>query len=459
MSDMNTAGISKENILELLKNKEYQKLRRLLTEYEAVDIALLMEELSPHELVPAFRLLPKELAAEVFVGLGSDGKQLIIESFTDREVSEILGELFIDDTVDLIEEMPAGIVRRILANTSPDERGTINELLGYADGSAGSLMTTEYVSLRQDMTTEQAIEHIREVAPDKETIYTCYVTFQRLLIGVVSIKDILTAGRNTLIKDIMETRVIAVQTSDKSEKIGGLFDRYDYLALPVVDTEGRIVGIITVDDAIDAMRQDAEDDFAKMAAITPDDKPYLSSSVLKICFRRLPWLLLLMVSATFTGMIISYFEAALAAQVALTGFIPMLMDTGGNSGSQASVTVIRGLSLGEIKFRDIFRVIRKEIRISVICGGILAVATFGKIMLVDRAIMGTEITAAIAAVVSATLFATVIIAKLIGCTLPMVVDRLGLDPAVTASPFITTLVDAISLLVYFGFAGSILGNV
>ena len=371
----------------------------------------------------------------------------------------MLGELFIDDTVDLIEEMPANIVQRILANTSPDERGTINELLGYADGSAGSLMTTEYVSLRQDMTTEQAIEHIREVAPDKETIYTCYVTCQRLLVGVVSIKDILTAGRNTLIKDIMETRVIAVQTSDKSEKIGGLFDRYDYLALPVVDAEGRIVGIITVDDAIDAMRQDAEDDFAKMAAITPDDKPYLSSSVLKICFRRLPWLLLLMVSATFTGMIISYFEAALAAQVALTGFIPMLMDTGGNSGSQTSVTIIRGLSLGEIKFRDIFKVIWKEIRISVICGGILAVATFGKIMLVDRAIMGTEITAAIAAVVSATLFATVVIAKLIGCTLPMIVDRLGLDPAVTASPFITTLVDAISLLVYFGFAGSILGNV
>lgn len=456
---MNSASINKEKILEFLKNKEYQKLRMLLTEYEAVDIALLMEELSPHELVPTFRLLTKELAAEVFVELGSDGKQLIIESFTDREVSEMLGELFIDDTVDLIEEMPANIVQRILANTSPDERGTINELLGYADGSAGSLMTTEYVSLRQDMTTEQAIEHIREVAPDKETIYTCYVTCQRLLVGVVSIKDILTAGRNTLIKDIMETRVIAVQTSDKSEKIGGLFDRYDYLALPVVDAEGRIVGIITVDDAIDAMRQDAEDDFAKMAAITPDDKPYLSSSVLKICFRRLPWLLLLMVSATFTGMIISYFEAALAAQVALTGFIPMLMDTGGNSGSQTSVTIIRGLSLGEIKFHDIFKVIWKEIRISVICGGILAVATFGKIMLVDRAIMGTEITAAIAAVVSATLFATVVIAKLIGCTLPMIVDRLGLDPAVTASPFITTLVDAISLLVYFGFAGSILGNV
>lgn len=456
---MNSASINKEKILEFLKNKEYQKLRMLLTEYEAVDIALLMEELSPHELVPTFRLLPKELAAEVFVELGSDGKQLIIESFTDREVSEMLGELFIDDTVDLIEEMPANIVQRILVNASPDERGTINELLGYADGSAGSLMTTEYVSLRQDMTTEQAIEHIREVAPDKETIYTCYVTCQRLLVGVVSIKDILTAGRNTLIKDIMETRVIAVQTSDKSEKIGGLFDRYDYLALPVVDAEGRIVGIITVDDAIDAMRQDAEDDFAKMAAITPDDKPYLSSSVLKICFRRLPWLLLLMVSATFTGMIISYFEAALAAQVALTGFIPMLMDTGGNSGSQTSVTIIRGLSLGEIKFRDIFKVIWKEIRISVICGGILAVATFGKIMLVDRAIMGTEITAAIAAVVSATLFATVVIAKLIGCTLPMIVDRLGLDPAVTASPFITTLVDAISLLVYFGFAGSILGNV
>lgn len=459
MSDMNAASISKEKILELLKEKEYQKLRRLLTEYEAVDIALLMEDLSPHELVPVFRLLPKELAAEIFVELESDGKQLIIESFTDREVSEMLGELFIDDTVDLIEEMPAGIVQRILANTSPDERGTINELLGYADGSAGSLMTTEYVSLKLDMTTEQAIEHIRAVAPDKETIYTCYVTCQRLLVGVVSIKDILTAGRSTLIKDIMETRVIAVQTSDKTEKVVGLFDRYDYLALPVVDNEGRIVGIITVDDAIDAMRQDAEDDFAKMAAITPDDQPYLSSSVLKICFRRLPWLLLLMVSATFTGMIISYFEAALAAQVALTGFIPMLMDTGGNSGSQASVTVIRGLSLGEIKFRDIFKVILKEFRISVICGGILTVATFGKIMLIDRAIMGTEITAAIAAVVSATLFATVIIAKLIGCTLPMMVDRLGLDPAVAASPFITTLVDAISLLVYFGFAGSILGNV
>ena len=389
-----------------------------------------------------------------------DAQELLIRGFSDSELREVLDELYVDDAVDIVEEMPANVVRRILSQADPDMRKDINEILRYPENSAGSIMTTEYVSLRPGMTVEEAILRIRRTGVDKETIYTCYVTKNRTLIGLVSVKDLLLAqDDDETVDKIMETNVISVHTHTDQEEVARMFSKYNFLALPVVDTENRMVGIVTFDDAMDVMEDEATEDMEIMGGMTPSDKTYLRSSTFDLFKHRIPWLMLLMVSATFTGLIITHFESALAAQVALTAFIPMLMDTGGNSGSQSSVTVIRSLSLGEIEFSDLPRVVWKEIRTAVLCGISLAAACFAKIMLVDRLMLGNEdVTCLVALVVCATMALTVLVAKVIGCALPMLAKKLGFDPAVMASPFITTIVDALSLLIYFGIASVLLLN-
>lgn len=454
---MENSEVFVEKALELIDGRKFSALQELVNENEPADIAEIFEELEPDKAVILFRLLPKETAAEVFVEMDSNEQIDLIRKFSDKELSAVLAELYFDDAADIIDEMPATIVRRILSNASPDMRRTVNELLKYPDDSAGSIMTTEFVGLKKSMTVADALAYIRSVAIDKETIYTCYVTEKdRQLLGIVSAKTLMTASLDAVIGEIMDDNVIAVGTLDDQEEVARMFSKYDYIALPVVDKENRLVGIITVDDVIDVIQEETEEDFAKMAAITPTDTTYLKTGVFETWKNRIPWLLLLMVSATFTGMIISKFENALAAQAALTAFIPMLMDSGGNSGSQASVTVIRGLSLDEIEFRDIFRVIWKEIRVAVLCGVTLGAATFVKIFLVDNLLMKSAITFPVMAVVSLTLCCTIICAKLIGCSLPMLAKKIGFDPAVMASPFITTIVDAVSLLVYFGIASAVL---
>ena len=392
--------------------------------------------------------------------MGTDAQALLIRGFSDSELREVLDELYVDDAVDIVEEMPANVVRRILSQADPDMRKDINEILRYPENSAGSIMTTEYVSLRPGMTVEEAILRIRRTGVDKETIYTCYVTKNRTLIGLVSVKDLLLAqDDDETVDKIMETNVISVHTHTDQEEVARMFSKYNFLALPVVDTENRMVGIVTFDDAMDVMEDEATEDMEIMGGMTPSDKTYLRSSTFDLFKHRIPWLMLLMVSATFTGLIITHFESALAAQVALTAFIPMLMDTGGNSGSQSSVTVIRSLSLGEIEFSDLPRVVWKEIRTAVLCGISLAAACFAKIMLVDRLMLGNEdVTCLVALVVCATMALTVLVAKVIGCVLPMLAKKVGFDPAVMASPFITTIVDALSLLIYFGIASVLLLN-
>jgi len=455
MENQNTLDL--ELALSLVHEKKFIELRSLMTEAEPADIALLFEELAHEEAPLVFRVLPKELAAEVFVEMDSDLQERFIGTFTDHELKNILEELFLDDIVDIVEEMPANVVSRILANTS--DRNTINHLLAYPGDSAGSIMTVEYINLRPTMTVSESFAHIRRVGFESETVYTCYVTDNRKLIGVVSVLDLLLADPNIAVSEIMTTNVVSVPTLMDKEEVALLFSKYDFLALPVVDKEGLLVGIITVDDAFDVMSEADEEDFTKMAAITPTDRPYLKTSAIEIWLNRVPWLLILMLSATFTGIIISSFENALATTVVLTAFIPMLMGTGGNAGSQASVTVIRGISLGEIEFRDLLAVIWKEIRVAVLCGATLAVATFGKLMLVDKLIMGGDINLTVALVVSITQLLTVICAKIIGCLMPMLADKLHLDPAVMASPFITTIVDALSLLVYFAIASALLPGI
>ena len=445
-------------VLEELAAKHFAALRRVLTELPAADIGELFWEI-PEEKEPIlFRILPKELAAEVFVEMDTDAQARLLSSFSDRELGEILAELYMDDTVDIIEEMPANVVSRMLRSVSPERRRQINELLKYPESSAGSLMTTEFVRLMASMTVEEAFAVLRRVALDRETVYTCYVTDEkRHLLGVVTVKTLLLHEGGTLLSDIMEESVIAVHTLTDREEVAQLFGKYDFLALPVVDAERRLVGIITVDDALDVLQEEAEEDFAMMAAVTPTEEPYLRSGVFSIFLSRIPWLLLLMLTATFTGMIISRFEAALAACVALTAFIPMIMGTGGNSGSQSSTTIIRGLSLGEITFRDTLAVLFKELRVSLLCGACLAVATYLKVMLFDAYLLGNPtVTPMVALVVSLTLLVTVVAAKLVGCLLPIFAKRIRLDPAVMASPFITTLVDTVSLLVYFAIASSML---
>lgn len=451
-------SVTVESTLEaLLAEKKYQTIRDILVTMNPADIAGVFDGLA-ESLPLLFRLLPKELAAETFVEMEPDAQELLIRGFSDSELREVLDELYVDDAVDIVEEMPANVVKRILSQADPQMRREINEILRYPENSAGSIMTTEYVSLRPNMTVEEAILRIRRTGVDKETIYTCYVTSDRTLIGLVTVKDLLLAQDDAQrISELMETNVISVTTQTDQEEVAQMFSKYNFLALPVVDAENRMVGIVTFDDAMDVMEDEATEDMEIMGGMTPSDKTYLRSTVFDLFRHRIPWLMLLMVSATFTGMIITGFESALAAQVVLTSFIPMLMDTGGNSGSQSSVTVIRALSLGEVEPSDLPAIVWKEIRTAVLCGVVLATACFAKIMLIDRLLLGnTDITWLVALVVCVTMALTVLVAKLIGCTLPIIAKRLGFDPAVMASPFITTIVDALSLLVYFGIASWLL---
>lgn len=443
----------------LVEGKKYSVLREILNTLQPADIAIMFENLDRSKLPLLFRLLPKETAAATFVEMDPEEQELLIKGFSDAELKEVVDELYVDDAVDIVEEMPSNVVTRILAQAAPDVRKMINEILKYPEDSAGSIMTTELVELKENLTCEDAIKRIRRTGVDKETIYTCYVTdLNRKLIGCITLKSLLFAEDDELVGDLMETDIISVFTTDDQEEVANTFSKYDLNAVPVVDTEQRLVGIVTVDDAIDVIEEEATEDIEKMAAITPSDKPYLRMSTFEIWKARIPWLLLLMVSATFTGMIISAFESALARWVALTAFIPMLMDTGGNTGSQASVTIIRSLSIGDLEFKDFFRVLWKEIRVAVLCAITLAIVNFAKIRLVDVMLLGnTSVTIPVTIVVCVTLAFTVICAKVVGCSLPLVASKLGFDPAVMASPFITTIVDALSLLIYFRVATTILG--
>ena len=445
-------------ILKMVEDKKYATLRDILVTMNPADIAGIFNSLEDKRIPLMFRLLPKELAAETFVEMEPDDQELLIRGFSDNELKEVLDELYVDDAVDIIEEMPANVVRRILSQADPEMRQSINQILRYPENSAGAWMTTEYVSLRPNMTVEESILRIRRQGVDKETIYTCYVTKDRTLLGLVTVKDLLLAEDDEmLIKDLMLTELISVTTHTDQEEVARIFSKYDFLALPVVDKENRMVGIVTVDDAIDVMEEEATEDIELMGGMLPSENTYLRSSVWELFKNRIPWLLFLMLSATFTSMIINSFEAALATQVALTAFIPMLMGTGGNSGSQASVTIIRALSLDEVRFSDLPRVVWKEIRTAVLCGLALAAVCFVKIWLVDKLLLGNgAITLMVDAVVCLAMFVTVLVAKTIGAVLPMVAKVMKLDPAVMASPFITSIVDALSLLVYFLFATLIL---
>jgi len=443
--------IVEKALVAMLEDKKYATLRDILITMNPADIAALFSNIEERKLPLLYRLLPKELAAETFVEMEPDEQELLIRSFSDNELKDVLDELYVDDAADLVEEMPASVVKRILRHADPEMRKSINQILRYPENSAGSIMTTEYVSLRPHMTVEEAILRIRRQGVDKETIYTCYVTKDRTLIGLVTVKDLLLAEDDEMrIEDLMITNLISVTTQTDQEEVARMLSKYDFLALPVVDNENRMVGIVTFDDAMEVMEDEATEDIEMMGGMLPSEKIYLKSSVWELFKNRIPWLMLLMVSATFTGMIITSFESALAAQAALTAFIPMLMGTGGNSGSQSSVTIIRALSLDELKFADLPRVIWKEIRTAVICGLVLAVACFAKIWLVDKLLLGNDsITLMVDLVVCVALFVTVLLAKLVGAVLPLAAKALKLDPAVMASPFITTIVDAVSLLVYF----------
>ena len=439
-------------IRELLETKQYTKLRQLLSELNDADIAAYLEELDEQDLLKVFRILPKDLAADVFSYFDVDNQQVIITSLSERDAANIIDNLMADDAADLLEEMPANIVKKLLANASPETRRDINHLLRYPESSAGSIMTVEYVDLKENLTVDEAIERIRKVGIDSETINICYVLdMQRKLIGTVALRYLLLSDGDEIIGDIMHENVISLTTMMDQEEVAHQFQKYDFTAMPVVDNENRLVGIITVDDVVDILQEETTEDMEKMAAILPTDKPYMKTSVFDTYKKRIPWLLLLMVSATFTGAIISSFEEALSVYAALIAYIPMLMDTGGNAGGQASVTIIRGLSLGEIEYRDIPRVIWKEVRVAVFCGASLAVANFAKLMLFDRVGLLVALT------VCLTLVFAVLVAMLVGCLLPIGAKRIGFDPAVMASPFITTIVDALSLLLYFRIATLILG--
>ena len=440
-----------DKILELLENKDFPQLGNLLKDMNPADVAELFEDLPREKMALVFRLLPKELAADAFAYMNPDEQTVLVEAFSDKELHDVVNELYVDDAADMIEEMPANLVKRILRHTDAETRVLINQILNYPKDSAGSIMTMEYVDLNRGMTVEEAFDRIRASGVEKETVYTCYVTdSRRKLKGIVTVKDLLLAPKNELIRNIMETNIIYVSTHTDKEEVASLFGKYDFLAVPVVDNEERLVGIVTVDDAIDVIQDEATEDIEMMAAITPTDKPYMKTGVFATWKKRIPWLLLLMISATFTGSIITSFEDALSASIVLTGFIPMLMDTGGNAGSQASVSIIRGLSLGEIEYKDIGRILWKEARVAFLCGVSLAAANFVKLLLIDR------VTIPVAIVVCSTLVVTVLAAKLVGCSLPVLAKRIGFDPAVMASPFITTIVDALSLLIYFRIACAVL---
>ena len=452
--------IVEKALIKMLEDKKYVTLRDILATMNPSDVAAIFADLEDKQIPVMFRLLPKEQAAETFVEMEPDAQELLIRGFSDNELKEVLDELYVDDAADLVEEMPANVVKRILKAADPEMRSSINQILRYPEYSAGSLMTTEYVSLRPSMTVEEAILRIRRQGVDKETIYTCYVTAKdRRLLGLVTVKDLLLADDDeTKIEDIMLTNLIFVNTQTDQEEVARMFSRYNFLALPVVDGEARMVGIVTFDDAMDVMEEETTEDIELMSGVLPSEKPYLKSGPFDLFKSRFPWLTILMLSSTFTGLIITSFESALAKVVVLTAFIPMLMGTGGNSGSQASVTIIRSLSLGELRFRDIGTVLWKELRTAVLCGLALSVVCFAKIWLVDRMLFGnTDITVFVDLAVCLALCVTVVIAKAVGCTLPMAAKAMGADPAVMASPFITTIVDAVSLLVYFMFAKMLLG--
>ena len=444
-----------ETIKVLLEEKKYNTLRDILVTMKPFDIAAVFEELQDEKTPILFRILPKELAAETFIEMDEDTQEFLIHGFSDSELKEVVDELFVDDAVDLIEEMPANVVKRILRQADKDMRREINELLKYPEDSAGSIMTTEFIVLRPDMTAEMAIKRIRRTGVDKETIYTCYVTDDNSkLIGITSVKDLLLADDDKVVRDLMEENVISVFTLDDQEQVAQIFSAYDFLAVPVVDKEQRLVGIVTIDDAIDVIQEEATEDIEKMAAVLPSDKPYMKTSVWGIYKKRVPWLLILMLSATFTSTIISSFDSVLAQVLILSSFIPMITGSGGNAGSQASVSVIRALSLGEIEFKSMFKVLWKEFRVAIFCGLTLAAANFIKLMIFD--LRGHENGFFIALVVSLTLVGTIIMAKIVGSSLPLLSSKIGLDPAVMANPLISTVCDSLSLLIYFAVAKSIL---
>lgn len=445
-----------EEGLEILKDyldkKQYVKMREWMADLNVADIAAMIEELEEEEKLKVFRILPKDMAADIFSYLPIEVEQYIITSLSDKEAGNIIDNLMADDATDLLEEMPANIVKKLLANASQETRRDINHLLRYPEDSAGSIMTVEFVDLKERHTVSQAIERIRKLGVDSETINICYVLDnQRKLKGTVALRYLLLTNPDERIGDIMHENVISIHTLMDQEEVARQFQKYDFTAMPVVDNEERLVGIITVDDVVDILQEEATEDMEKMAAIVPSDKPYMKTTVFEIWKKRIPWLLLLMISATFTGRIIASFENALSVYVVLTTFIPMLMDTGGNAGGQASVTVIRGLSLNEIEFSDTLRVLWKEVRVSVLCGITLAAANFVKLMVIDR------VSLTVSAVVCLTLIVAVFIAKIVGSMLPLAAKKIGFDPAVMASPFITTIVDALSLLIYFRIATWLLG--
>lgn len=446
-----------EEILELLKERKFSVLKPLLASMNEIDLADVFESANEEDLPVLFRILPKDLAAEMFVEIDRDTQESLLKKLTDREIKDVMEELFLDDTVDLVEEMPANVVKRLLAQSDSQTRGYINDLLKYPKDSAGSLMTIEFVSFTPDITVEEAFERIRRTAIDKETIYTCYVTdTANKLIGFVTAKDLLLADKRALISEIMDDNVIYANTLDDREEVSRQITDYGFMALPVTDNERRLVGIITVDDAIDVLQEENTEDFERMAKIVPANKPYLKTSVFTLWKSRVPWLLILLVSATFTGLILNNFERLLST--AMLACVPMLMDTGGNSGSQASVTVIRSLALGELSIKDSGRVVWKEIRVSLMLATTLAVACFAKLMLIDNLLFGLEgYTVWSCAVVALALFCTVVVAKLVGCLLPLLVKACKLDPAAVASPFITTIVDAVSLMIFCGLCIAILG--
>ncbi|MBQ9797509.1 MAG: magnesium transporter [Clostridia bacterium] len=455
-----------DTLTELLENKKYAEFMQEIDKLNPIDAADFLSLLPENKISLAFRLLKKDIAAEIFAELDSDLQEMIITRLSDKEIKDMLEELYIDDAVDMLEEMPANAVKRVMRNATPETREEINRFLSYPEKSAGSVMTSEYIDLHKSMTCEQAVARIRRIGLDKETVYVAYVTDEkRILQGVVALKQLLFAKPEDLIGDIMDTNVVYAHTHDDRETVANMISRYDMIALPIVDKEERLVGLVTVDDALDVLETEATEDIEKMAAMLPSEKPYLKTSVWEVWKQRVPWLILLMITATFTGAIITHYEAAIGTYAILTAFLPMLMNTGGNAGGQTSVTVIRGLSLDEIAMGDVLRVLWKELRVGVLCGVTLSAATFLKVMALDFRFQATTVlengtvqnNLLIAAVICATVFGAIIFAKLVGTLLPIGAKRIGLDPAVMASPFITTIVDAVTLIIYFAVASTLLG--
>ena len=443
-----------DELMQLLDERRMKELQLRLEDMNEFDVAEFLTEIGDNRMPMVFRLLSKQTAADVFANFDAPEQEQIINSITDSELSAIIEELYVDDAVDMMEELPANVVKRVMRTATPETRRLINQYLNYPENSAGSIMTAEFVDLKKYMNVRESIARIRRIGEDKETIYTCFVTSaDRKLEGVLSVKDLLLSDDETVIEDIMDTNIVFCMTHDDQEEAAEKISDYDLMALPVVDKEGRLVGIVTVDDVIDVMEAEATEDFEIMAAMTPSDKPYSRTSAWDMWKRRVPWLMFLMLSATFTSMIINSFEDALAVQAVLIGFIPMLMGTGGNSGAQASTAVIRSISLGDTEPEDVGRVIWKELRVAVLCGITLAAVNFVKMLLVDRLLLGNDaVTLTVSAVVSASIVFIVIFAKVVGSVLPIAAEKLGVDPAVMANPLISTITDAVSLLIYFEIA-------